>query len=99
VHLWKIFFGVGGAVGIALAVMPANASPLPSAQPLPSTVVTLVAARSSPQQYEYRGRYLQNHDPDAYRAPRTPEYNVPDAYPTGSSRWWEEMDRQNRGGR
>jgi hypothetical protein len=27
------------------------------------------------------------------------EYNNPDAYPTGSSRWWEEMDRQNRGDR
>jgi hypothetical protein len=27
------------------------------------------------------------------------EYNNPDAYPTGSNRWWEEMDRQDRGGR
>jgi hypothetical protein len=26
-------------------------------------------------------------------------YNNPDAYRTGSSRWWEEMDRQDRGGR
>jgi hypothetical protein len=23
----------------------------------------------------------------------------PDAYPIGSSRWWQEMDRENRGGR
>ena len=27
------------------------------------------------------------------------EYNNPDAYRTGSGQWWEEMDRQNRGGR
>jgi hypothetical protein len=30
---------------------------------------------------------------------RYPQYNNPDAYRTGSSRWWEEMDRQDRGGR
>jgi len=24
---------------------------------------------------------------------------LPEAYPAGSSRWWEEMDRENRGGR
>jgi hypothetical protein len=27
------------------------------------------------------------------------EYNNPNAYPTGSSNWWQEMDRQDRGGR
>jgi hypothetical protein len=27
------------------------------------------------------------------------EYNNPDAYRTGSSHWWQEMDRQDRGGR
>jgi len=26
-------------------------------------------------------------------------YNDPDAYRTGSSRWWQEMDRLDRGGR
>jgi len=25
--------------------------------------------------------------------------HIPEAYPTGSSQWWEEMDRQGRGGR
>ena len=25
--------------------------------------------------------------------------NIPEAYPTGSKYWWEEMDRQGRGGR
>jgi hypothetical protein len=27
------------------------------------------------------------------------EYNIPDAYQTGSFNWWQEMDRQGRGGR
>jgi hypothetical protein len=26
-------------------------------------------------------------------------HNIPNAYRTGSSNWWEEMDRQGRGGR
>jgi hypothetical protein len=37
-----------------------------------------------------------------YRAPRTYGYegpHYPEAYPTGSQRWWQEMDRQDRGGR
>jgi hypothetical protein len=25
--------------------------------------------------------------------------HLPEAYPTGSTRWWQEMDRQDRGGR
>ena len=91
----KISLGVGGAIGIALAVTPANgALPLPSLTALPSTVV---GVRSGPRHYGYRSRYggYSNPDPDAYR---TPQYNNPDAYPIGSSRWWEEMDRQGRGG-
>jgi hypothetical protein len=27
------------------------------------------------------------------------EYNIPNAYRTGSFNWWQEMDRQGRGGR
>jgi hypothetical protein len=30
---------------------------------------------------------------------RNREYNNPDAYRTGSSDWWREMDRLDRGGR
>ena len=36
--------------------------------------------------YPYRGGY--------YYGPTLPE-----AYPVGSSRWWQEMDREDRGGR
>src|SRR5262245_9795564 len=32
-----------------------------------------------------------------YRGYEGPHY--PEAYPTGSARWWQEMDRQDRGGR
>jgi hypothetical protein len=42
-------------------------------------------ARSYHRQYGYHTHYR--------------EYNDPDAYRTGSSHWWEEMDRQDRGGR
>ncbi len=31
--------------------------------------------------------------------PRYREYGYPENYRTGSRRWWEEMDRQDRGGR
>jgi hypothetical protein len=37
-----------------------------------------------------------------YRGARSYGYSgphVPEAYPAGSSRWWQEMDRQDRGGR
>jgi len=37
-----------------------------------------------------------------YRSPRAYGYDgphYPEAYPTGSTRWWQEMDRQDRGGR
>ena len=32
-----------------------------------------------------------------YRSPR--EYGYPENYRTGSSNWWQEMDRTDRGGR
>ena len=78
----KISLCIGAAIGIALTVSPANAS-----LPFPSVQglrSTAAAARSGPRRYGYRSR--------------NPEYNNPDAYPFGSSRWWEEMDRQGRGG-
>ena len=37
-----------------------------------------------------------------YRGGRSYGYtgpHLPEAYPTGSTRWWQEMDRQDRGGR
>ena len=34
-----------------------------------------------------------------YRSPRVREYGYPENYRTGSSNWWQEMDREDRGGR
>jgi hypothetical protein len=34
-----------------------------------------------------------------YRSPRVREYGYPEDYRTGSNRWWQEMDRDDRGGR
>jgi hypothetical protein len=91
--LKMISLGIGAAIGIALTVTPVNASPLfPSLRAQPSAVT---AVRSGPRYYGYRRYNPGYNDPDAHR---TPQYNNPDAYPIGSSRWWEEMDRQGRGG-
>jgi hypothetical protein len=34
-----------------------------------------------------------------YRSPRVRRYGYPEDYKTGSSAWWQEMDRTDRGGR
>lgn len=41
--------------------------------------------RDATHRYGYRSRYRELNNPDAYR--------------TGSSHWWQEMDRLDRGGR
>jgi hypothetical protein len=85
----KFFLGVGGAIGIGLAITPAQAYPaLTSVQAQPSTVTTVRQygnRRYYPRHYGYRTHYR--------------EYNDPDVYATGSNHWWLEMDRQQRGGR
>jgi hypothetical protein len=89
----KFFLSVGGAIGIGLAVTPAQAiGVLTSMQGQPTTVTT---ARSGPRQYGYRSHYPRHY---GYRS-HYREYNNPDAYATGSNRWWQEMDRLQRGGR
>jgi hypothetical protein len=89
----KFFLSVGGAIGIALAITPAQATPvLTSVQGQPSTVTTV---RSGPPQYGYRRHYPRHY---GYRT-HYRQYNNPDVYATGSNRWWLEMDRLQRGGR
>jgi hypothetical protein len=44
--------------------------------------------------YRHRGRRVCRW----YRVPYR-EYGIPENYRTGSSRWWQEMDRTDRGGR
>jgi hypothetical protein len=85
----------GAAAGL-LSAGYASATPGIVAVPAAATAVTAVAehcwrshgvrhCRSLGPRYGYRSRYR--------------EYNNPNAYRTGSSHWWEEMDRQDRGGR
>jgi hypothetical protein len=62
----------------------AGAAQLSVAVKAPTSVVTAVAAHHG-ERYGSRSRY------------RT--YNVPEDYRTGTSNWWQEMDRQGRGGR
>ena len=104
-QLLKIMLGAGGAMGVALAMTlvttqvskEAQAAPQVPAVEGPASALTAVAQRCwtrggvrrcrwvGPRYYGYRTRYR--------------EYNNPDAYRTGSSRWWQEMDRLDRGGR
>jgi hypothetical protein len=99
----KFFLSVGGAIGIGLAITPAQATPvLTSVQGQPSTVTTV---RSGPPQNGYRRHYPRHYGYRSYY-PRHygyrthyRQYNNPDVYATGSNRWWQEMDRLQRGGR
>ena len=95
----KFFLSVGGAIGIGLAITPAQAYPaLTSLQAQPSTVTTVRQdgnRRYYPRHYGYRSYYPRHY---GYRT-HYREYNDPDVYATGSNRWWLEMDRQQRGGR
>jgi hypothetical protein len=86
----------GVAAGL-LSCGHASAAPGIVAGPAAATMVTAVAehcwySRGVRHCRSFGSRY-------GYRATRYREYNNPDAYRTGSSHWWEEMDRQDRGGR
>ena len=51
--------------------------------------------------YWYAPRYHDSYHDYSYRysyRPRYRESGFPENYRTGSKRWWEEMDRLNRGG-
>jgi len=84
-----------GAAGLTLMAAGAQAAMLN---------VNMEAGASSVEQaskrcWSYRGvrhcdRTRRNGSRSGYRV-----HNIPEAYPTGSSRWWQEMDRQDRGGR
>ncbi len=85
----------GAAAGLFSASY-ASAAPAIVAVPTAATAVTAVAEHCW---YSRGVRHCRRFGPRyGYRA-RYREYNNPDAYRTGSSHWWEEMDRQDRGGR
>jgi hypothetical protein len=73
-----------GAAAVLLSAGYAGAAPLSVAVKAPTSAVTAVAAHHG-ERYGYRSRY------------RT--HNIPEDYRTGTNNWWQEMDRQDRGGR
>ncbi|MGE3064897.1 MAG: hypothetical protein AB7K67_04885 [Hyphomicrobiaceae bacterium] len=100
----SLFMGAVTAVAMTAGALSANAAPAggltgikpatPAAQP--------VAYRACWWEYgvrhcEWRGgpRYYNGYG-YGYRSEGGPR--DPDAYRTGSSRWWREMDREDRGG-
>ena len=96
-QITQIIIGAVGAAGILLSVAHAGAAPPKPSALAPTTAVTTASERCwrshgvrqcrgfNPRYYGYRRKYR--------------EYNNPDAYRIGSSHWWQEMDRLDRGGR
>jgi len=94
--------GVCGATSLGLGALGAQAAP--AALGMMRTMAA-VGAQSKPQDVAYRRcwwrhghRHCKLYD-GSYRGYGYYGPNLPEAYPTGSSRWWEEMDREDRGGR
>jgi len=103
--------GVCGATSLGLSTLGAQAAP---AAPGMRATVAAVGAQSKPQDVAYQRcwwrhgqRHCRRYDAPyggygyypyrgngSYYGPTLPE-----AYPPGSSRWWQEMDREDRGGR
>src|SRR5262245_19353380 len=103
--------GICGAISLGLSPLDAQAAPAPAGT---TQTMAAVAAQSKPQDVAYqrcRWRHGQRHcrwydvpyPGVGYYPYRGGGYyygpTLPEAYPAGSSRWWEEMDRENRGGR
>lgn len=91
----------------SLGLSPLGAQAAPAAPGL--TQMAVVGAHSKPQEVAYRRcwwrhghRHCRWYDAP-YRGHRGYGYyygpTLPEAYPVGSSRWWQEMDREDRGGR
>jgi hypothetical protein len=83
-----------GAAAASLITVGAHAAPMTAATGVASSTVEQIARRC----------WIQNGVRYCDRSSRTNGSgyrvrNIPEAYPTGSKYWWEEMDRQNRGGR
>ena len=92
------------AGGLGLGSLAAQAAP--GAAPL-SESMAAVGDQAKPQEIAYRrcwwqdGRRHCHRYGSPYRGYGYRYYGpmLPEAYRTGSSRWWQEMDREDRGGR
>ena len=105
-----LLIGVCAVTSLGLSARGAQAAP--AAPGMTQTMATL-GAQSKPQHVAYRRcwwrhghRHCRWYDTPGgygyypYRGDRN-YYGptLPEAYPVGSSRWWQEMDREDRGGR
>ena len=103
--------GICGATSLGVSPLGAQAAP---AAPGMTQTMAAVGAQSKPQDVAYRRCWWRNGHRHCrwYDAPyrgygyypyRGDGYyygpTLPEAYPVGSSRWWQEMDREDRGGR
>lgn len=100
-RLWLI--GAGGAIALAASAAAVKAAP---AGAMTGDLKVAAQAASSVDSVAYRRCWRnRNGDRVCRRVSRRNVYgyqyspNVPEAYPVGSARWWQEMDRQDRGGR
>ena len=83
-----------GAAALSLVALGAQAAPMQGKANVTQSNVEQVARRCWVENgVRYCSRASKAYSSD-YRV-----RNIPEAYPTGSKYWWEEMDRQGRGGR
>jgi hypothetical protein len=103
--------GVCGATSLGVSTLGAQAA---LAAPGMRETMAAVGAQSKPQDVAYQRcwwrhghRHCRRYDAPyrgyGYYPYRGGGYyygpTLPEAYPAGSSRWWQEMDREDRGGR
>jgi hypothetical protein len=97
--------GACGVASLGLGSLAAEAAP--AASHLNPTLAAAVGTQSATQDVAYRRCWWRNgqrHCRGSERPYRGYGYRYygplyPEAYRTGSSRWWQEMDRDDRGGR
>jgi hypothetical protein len=85
-----------GAIAFSAAISGAQAAPVGPAKAISEANAPLVQQTASHCWWSHGIRHCRHYRGHYYRAWR-PRY--PEAYRTGSRRWWQEMDREDRGGR
>jgi hypothetical protein len=99
-----------GACGVAsLGLCSVAAEAAPAASNLMPTMAAAVGAQSAAQEVAYRRCWWRSGQRHCRWSGPGPGYRgygyryygplYPEAYRTGSNRWWQEMDREDRGGR
>jgi hypothetical protein len=91
-QLRACIMGSVGALVVSTMTIPAQAAPI-SAKPLQAGTINIEQVALTC--WRRNGR---RHCGYGY-GPRYRVYGYPEAYRTGSGRWWGEMDREGRGGR